>query len=73
LFVAFVLLGFAAVEVEKVGGLGQLGQVFLDFETQALEGPELFKEIDFKAKDSFFGWHGQLFFGVTVWNEHYRV
>src|SRR5688572_25008813 len=58
LLVAFVLLGFAAVEVSDLRWRRDDRQVFLDVETQPLKNAEFFKELSFETKHSFFSWHG---------------
>ena len=57
LFVAFVVFGFAPVQVYEAGRGGYNGQVFLDFEAEALKKADLFKQFSFKTKDSFFCCH----------------
>ena len=62
LFVAFVLFGIAAVQVENLGGGGHHRQVSLHFQAESLKHPEFLEEFPLKTKHSFFSCHSSIWF-----------
>src|ERR1051326_7143366 len=55
LFVAAILLGLTAIQIDEARRRGQRRKIFVDVEIDSLKDAQLFKQRPFKTKHSFFG------------------